>query len=112
MAIAGATGISHGSASTIGQLLIKEPHDWLSSLTDLSFLPDQEVEGVLCKVVYGKIIVSDLDFSMFITYFIDIKTMTLRKLSSTHKSFSSDEIRRNIKLNESIDTNKFKRPTC
>src|SRR5258708_13272510 len=54
MAVAGATGISAGSAHTIGALLIPEVGGFqLQDLENLSVVREEAVEGVRCIVIQG-----------------------------------------------------------
>ena len=72
MAIAGATGISSGSAHNIGQLLIEEVGGAsFSGLEKLSPERDEIVEGVRCKSIHGNVPGADAE----VTIFIDPETL-------------------------------------
>jgi hypothetical protein len=106
MAVAGATGISSGSAHTIWQLLFRGASDWLIHFDSLSILGEANVEGVSCTVVQGGMSHADVSMKLF----IDPQTMAMRRLVSQFESFSSEETRRNIRFNENIDPATFTRP--
>jgi len=106
MAVAGATGISHGSAYTIAQLLLdnfdEEPFELLDSAPD----GDEVIEGSLCKLVRGKVPRAELDIALT----IEPISLTIRKVMTTFPEFTSCEIRRDIRLNEAIAASLFSRP--
>jgi hypothetical protein len=106
-AVAAATGISSGSAHTIAQLLLEGFDERaLLSLAGPVLGEDEVVEGALCKSVRGKLARADLDVMVS----IDTATMTVRKLRTEFVEFTSDEVRRNIRLNEPIERSVFACP--
>jgi outer membrane lipoprotein-sorting protein len=107
MAVAGATGISSGSAHTIAQMLLDGLPEHVFASMENAKLGDREVvEGRACQSVHGRIRQADVD----ITLFIDPDTMTLRQLTTRFAEFTSTEVRRNIRLNEALDKAVFARP--
>lgn len=107
MAVAGATGISSGSAHNIGQLLFAEVGGaGFAELDKLSRRDDETVDGVLCRSVQGSIRGADVD----VTLFIDPATLVIPRIDTRFAQFSSQEIRRNIQINEAIDSAKIVRP--
>lgn len=107
LAVAGATGISSGSAHTIAQLLLDgfDERAFLS-LANPVLGEDEVVEGMLCKSVRGQLPRAEID----VTLFIDTGTMTVRKLRTEFAEFTSDEVRRNIRLNQPIERSVFSCP--
>ena len=107
MAVAGATGISSGSAHNIGQLLFGEIGGArFVDLEQLSSGSDETVEGMRCKSVHGR--VSGVDAA--VTLFIDPATLTIPRIDTRFGPFSSQEIRRSIRINEAIDSSMLARP--
>ena len=106
LAVAGATGISSGSAYTIAQLLMPQAEGSLAALEELSLGESESVEGVTCSVVRGKLSRADAETDLF----VDLATSTLRRVDSRFDRFSSQEIRRHIKLNAEIDRSRFRMP--
>jgi hypothetical protein len=104
MAVAAATGISSGSAHNIAQLLLDGFNEGAPmSLANPVLGQDEMVEGMLCKSVRGKLPRAEIA----VTLFIDTGTMTVRKLRTEFEEFTSDEVRRNIRLNEPIEKSVF-----
>jgi hypothetical protein len=107
MAIASATGISSGSAHTIGQLLLAGyDDDGLASLKRPVLASEEQVDGKDCVEVRGTIAHANSDVSLF----IDHETFLIRKVTSHLGVFTSHEFRRNIHVNEPIDHSKFAQP--
>ena len=107
LAVAGATGISGGSAYTISQLLMPEPDGSLAALEDLSVVESESIEGVTCNVIRGKLLRADAETDLF----VDPETYTLRRVDSRFDRFSSQEMRRHIKINSEINVSRFKMPS-
>ena len=113
MGIAGATGVSRGSAHTLSRLLMsKEMSGFaLTELTNLALVGEELFEGELCYRVNGK-----HPFGDVYELWIGKKDYLLRKLreKTTNKDHTTieEEIHRNIKLNETIakDVFNFKPP--
>ena len=107
MAVAGATGISSGSAHNIGQLLFAEVSGTrFADLEQLSLQSDETVEGVLCRSLHGSVPGVDAE----VTLFIDSKTLIIPRIDTRFAQFSSQEVRRNIRINETIDSSRLARP--
>jgi hypothetical protein len=107
MAVAGATGISSGSAHNIGQLLFAQIGGArFADLDNLSSRNDETVEGVRCKSLHGSVSGADAD----VTFFIDPKTLIIPRIDTRFAQFSSKEMRRNIRINETIDSSRMARP--
>jgi hypothetical protein len=107
MVVAGATGISSGSAHTIAQLLIEDFRGGMfSSLCNVMLGDDEVVDGTPCKSVHGRQPQAEIELMLF----IDPVTMTMRRLRTQFAEFLSDEVRRNIRLNDPIEPSMFARP--
>jgi hypothetical protein len=107
MAVAAATGISSGSAHNIGQLLFAQVGGArFADLDSLSLRTDETVEGVPCKSLHGSVPRADAD----VTLFIDPETLIIPRIDTRFAQFSSQEIRRNIRINETIDSSRMTRP--
>ena len=107
MAVAGATGISGGSAYTIAQLLMPESDGSLAALEELSLGESKLVEGVTCNVIRGKLLRADAETDLF----VDPATSILRRVDSRFDRFSSQEVRRHIKVNAEIEVSRFQMPS-
>jgi hypothetical protein len=107
MAVAGATGISGGSAHTIGALLMREVGGFgLGQISQSSFLGEEIFEGADC-VIIGALHPAGGELSLW----IERNTVILRKLRSKPGPFPpSDEIRRSISIDKSIEDRVFERP--
>lgn len=78
LALAGATGISSGSAHTIPSLLLNEAHSFrLTDLTELMLLPDANLDGVSCYRIQGKNRGGDVE-----SLWIEKKTYLLRRIDT------------------------------
>ena len=107
MAVAAATGISSGSAYTIAQLLLEDfDRQALLSLEDAKVAEQEAIEGTMCQSVHGRLPRANVS----ITLFIDADTKLVRQLITHFADFTSIELRRNIRLNESLDEAAFSRP--
>ena len=107
MAVAGATGISSGSAHTIAQLLLEDfEGPALLSLENAKIGDDEAIEETVCQSVHGKLTRADVN----ITLFIDPNTKLVHQLITRFANFTSIEVRRNIRLNEPLDKAAFSRP--
>ncbi len=107
MAVAGATGISGGSAHTIGGLLMPEIGGFtLDRIRGSRVLCHETFEGAECIVVRAPHPVSG-ELSLWVDY----ESMTLRKLMTDHGSFPpGEEIRREIEINAIIQDHEVERP--
>jgi hypothetical protein len=107
MAVAAATGISSGSAHDIAQLLLPEIGGAsFSDLEPIISAGEQVVAGRTCEVFRGRIPGADAE----LTLFVDRETLVIPRIDTRFAQFSSQEMRRNIRLNESIDSSTFARP--
>jgi hypothetical protein len=107
MAVAGATGISSGSAHTIAQLLLKGFNDKeLLSLKNAKLGDKQVMEGKTCRAISGKLPRAKINVALL----VDVDTMLLQQLTTDFEDFSSIEIRRNIRVNESLEKRLFACP--
>ena len=105
MAVAGATGISRRSVRTIASLLFREVGGVrITDLTSAAMADDEDFEGTRCHVVRAQ---DPRDHAP--TLWIDHTTLTIRKIARGGE-YPSEEIRRNIRLNEPIDAQIFARP--
>lgn len=108
MTIAGATGISGGSAHTIGGLLLPE----LSGLTlhrvrGAKVLGREPFEGAECVILQAPHRVAGK-----LSIWIHEETMTLRKLVTHYESHPpAEEIRRNIEIDGPIADTELERPS-
>jgi hypothetical protein len=107
MAVAGATGISSGSAHTIAQLLLKgfTAQEFLL-LDNVKFGKSEVIDGTACQSVHGRLPQAEVEIALY----IDPDTMTMRQLTTRFAEFTSMEIRRNIRLNQPLDGAVFARP--
>jgi len=103
LAIAGATGVSSGSAHTVSRLLLEDEVNGFS-VTDLngtSLLGEELFEGVLCYHIKG----AHPD-GQFYELWIGKSDLLLRKVREESKDSNTvrteEEIRRNIHVNEPI----------
>jgi len=102
MGIAGATGISGGSAYTIPRLLMPTIDGWvLTELTKTNLAGKEIFEGELCYRIKGL----DLDGDLTEVW-ISKKDFLIRKVT-THSSFEDfstveEEIHRNIRINQPL----------
>lgn len=105
MAVAGATGVSMGSVGTIAELMLPElGAGWNHGPKNVSLGADEDVEGTRCHVLRLQLPITHAR-----TYWIDHTTLTIRKVTNSGL-FSSEEIRRNIRVNEPIDVRIFEPP--
>jgi hypothetical protein len=82
LAIAGATGISGGSAHTIPALLLPEEiiGRKLTKIEEIRRLPDAKLGKVKCYCIYGKFV------GVSTTLWIDKKTFLVRQIAESHKA--------------------------
>jgi hypothetical protein len=107
MAVAGATGISSGSAHTIAQLLLKGFNDKeLLAIENAKLGDKQVVEGKSCHSLYGRLPRAEVN----VTLLVDVDTMMLQQLMTDFEDFTSIESRRNIRVNEALEKQLFARP--
>lgn len=107
LAIAGATGISGGSAHTIGSLLMPEIGGLrFTELHDFRIRGREAFEGHDCIVAE-----SPLPGGGGLILWIHRDSMTLRKVVTKHPSFPpGEEIRRDIEIDAAIDDRELNRP--
>ena len=106
MAIAGATGISAGSAHSIGRLLVPEVTGFsLLDLFDAVFEGETEVDGTLCWTIRAK---RQKGSEMVLG--IEKGTLLLRRCAETLGKVPSEELRENIRLNGPLDDQLFAVP--
>jgi hypothetical protein len=105
MAVAGATGISRGSAYTIGHLLLECVDGFsLLMLSHLRFRRSAEFDGVLCHRVSG------LHGSWGrVTLWIGANDMLLRR--SVHHRSRSEEVRFNIRVDTPLPEGRLNIPS-
>ena len=105
MAVAGATGISGGSVRTIASLFFREVGGVrITDFTSAVMADDEDFEGTRCHVVSAQ---NPRGYVQ--SLWIDHTTLTIRK-TARGGQYPSEEIRRNIRLNEPIDAQIFARP--
>lgn len=104
LGIAGATGISRGSAHTVLALLLEAVGGFrLTETTNLSIIREEKFEGENCYVLRGY---HPLNFP--IDMWISKNDFLLRKTEKrTHNGAYQVEIRRNVKLNGKIPPDIF-----
>jgi hypothetical protein len=106
MAVASVTGISGGSAHTIGALLIPEIGGFrFQDLERPSAIREEMFEGALCVVIQAH-----HPRGSVVSAWIDHETLTLRKVSRNSGVFVSNEIRRNVRVGETIPDSEFALP--
>jgi hypothetical protein len=103
LAIAGATGVSSGSAHTIGRLLLPEVQgssilDWL----DPRFNDDTEIDGKACYSIVAQH-PKDSERELW----VEKDTLLLRKVTGLRETSRSEETRENISVNEPIELDLF-----
>jgi hypothetical protein len=106
LAVAGATGISSGSAHTIGRLLLPEVDG--RSILDLhnpQFNGDTDIDGALCYSITGQLPKGDGQ-----ELWIEKDTLLLRKVIGSRETARSKEVRENICVNEVIESKLFHLP--
>lgn len=104
LGVAGAAGISRGSAHTVPALLMEGVGGFrLTELTQLSVLGEEKFEGEDCYIVRGY-----HPFNFPIDMWVSKRDFLLRKTKESQDDGSHKvEIRRGVKLNEKIPTELF-----
>jgi hypothetical protein len=103
LAVAGATGISSGSAHTIGRLLLPEVRG--ASILDLlnpRFNGDTEIDGIVCYSItaqHPKIGEREL--------WVEKESSLLRKVLRSGETSRSEEVRENISVNNPLELGLF-----
>jgi hypothetical protein len=103
LAVAGATGVSSGSAHTIGRLLLPEVEG--SSILDLlnpQFNGDTEIDGIVCYSItaqHPKIGEREL--------WVEKESSLLRKVIAFGETSRSEEVRENISVNNPLELSLF-----
>lgn len=104
--VAGATGISGGSAHTIARLLLPEINGFsLNDLTDVKFEQEVEVEGILCYEITGV----HAGFGSQ-SIWIGKPDLLLRKLFTRAQKFSIEEVRSGIVVGAVLQPDVFSVP--
>ncbi len=103
LAIAGATGISSGSAHTIGGLLFPQVAG-LSILDLLSprFNDETDIDGVVCHSITAR-----LPKGGERELWIERDALLLRKVIHSRDTACSEEVRENIRINEALEGRLF-----
>jgi hypothetical protein len=102
-AVAGATGISSGSAHTIGRLLIPDVTGLsILDLTDAQLNDDVALNGVACYSITARHPRGGVR-----ELCIEKSTLLVRRLRKKHAEGSSEEARDSICVNQSIDDASF-----
>ena len=107
LAVAGATGVSSGSAHTVARLLLPDVGGFaLSDLEELALVGETQVEGHLCYRITG-------NHPRGATHEICIEqnSLLLRSLTKTTANRPSAEIRRDIRIDERLEPERFRAPT-
>ena len=105
MVVAAATGVSTRSVRTIAELMFPAiGGSLISALKSAVVAEDEDFEGARCHVIRGQDPVGN-----DVAYWIDHTTLTLRK-TVRGGPYPSEEIRRNIQVNEPIDVRIFESP--
>lgn len=108
IAVAGATGISRGSAYTIAALLFEEIEGlYLPALHRLRFRRIREIDGITCIAVSG---LHPYD-GRRVTAWFGAKDLMLRRVLENTSYGKSEELRFNIKTDHIIPENIFRAPT-
>jgi hypothetical protein len=103
MAIAGATGVSSGAAHTISPLLMADVGGFTLPQLQRLTLQDGECEGVQCHRIGGY-----HPNGEFYEVFVGVHDLLLRRVSEPDcEGVASNEFRRDIRVDESIDEQKF-----
>jgi hypothetical protein len=103
LAVAGAAGISSGSAHTIGRLLLPE-------VAGLSFMDlvnprhegETDIDGIPCWSI-----TAELPTGGKRTVWIEKNTLLLRKIVDLRETFRAEEMRQNICVNGPVEINRF-----
>src|SRR5258708_27771606 len=94
--IAGATALSSGAAHTIGRLLFTRVGGFgLSDILDPEIVREEVFEDNDCMVIQGK-----HPHGSDVRVWIDIDNRSIRKLCTSVSGFLTEEIRRDIRVNE------------
>jgi hypothetical protein len=102
-AVAGATGISSGSAHTIGRLLIAEVTGVsILDLADAQLNDDVALNGVVCYSVAARHPKGGMR-----ELWIEKPTLLIRRVWTKHTEGSSEEARDSVRVNQSIDDASF-----
>jgi hypothetical protein len=103
LAIAGATGISSGSAHTIGRLLLPNVEGLsVLGLINPRFNPDLDIEGIVCYSITAQ-----LPKAGERELWIEKDTLLLRKVIGLRQTARSEEVRENIQVNETLESRLF-----
>jgi hypothetical protein len=104
LALAGATGISSGTAHTIGALLFAEAQGFtLLDLRRLRFRRDRVLDGVLCAAVSGL-----HPCGGRVTAWFGRNDLLLRRL--VRSKFRSEELRTDVRTNHELPDSLFDKP--
>jgi hypothetical protein len=106
LAMAGATGVSSGSAHTIGRLLLPEVHGTsMLDLLDPRFNADAEIDGKVCYSISAQHPKSNER-----EVWVEKESLLLRKLIWIRETARSEEVREDISVNEPIEPQLFAAP--
>ncbi len=102
MAVAGATGISSGSAHTIGRLLLDEVTGLsILDLVDARLNDDAVINGIVCHSISAHHPKGGER-----EYWVEKDTLLIRK-NVRHGNVPSEEVRENIRVNQALDDGLF-----
>jgi len=102
LAIAGATGVSGGSAHTVPRLLMPEIGGFsLGELQSPSIVGTEDIDGTNCYHIRGNHPLGPIDV------WLGSSDYLIRKVQERLSGILSEERRRNIRINETIPAAKF-----
>jgi hypothetical protein len=105
LAVAGATGISSGSAHTIARLLLPQVGGLsLLELVDAQLRPDVSLGSAVCYQVEAKFPRS----GGLATLCIEKDTLLIRRFGTARDRFPDEQARENIRVNEPIEADLFR----
>jgi hypothetical protein len=103
-AVAGATGVSSGSAHTLARLLLPEVGGFsILDLEDLQLREDAVLDRTLCYCIAARHPEGDTE-----ELWLERDTLLLRKLVSNMGWFSSEELRRDIRIDVPLEDKLFR----
>jgi hypothetical protein len=103
LAIAGATGISSGSAHTIGRLLLPQVEGLsILDLLDPRFNDETDIDGKVCHSITARFPKGGEQ-----ALWIEKDSLLLRKVIGSHETARTEEVRENICVNEVLEGRLF-----
>ncbi len=103
MAIAGATGISSGSAHTIGSLLLgNTTGPSILDLLDARFNEDAAIGGIACYCIAAR-----HPSGCQMEYLIEKDLLLIRRVRTHFEKFPTEESRENIRIDQPLDDGLF-----